>query len=237
MTTQLLTIKSATLLQRLAHIAANHASPVFATSLSAEDMVITDLIVKNKLNIAHITLNTGRLHDETLALLVAIPAHYAALGHNLEITAYTPEPAAVQTYVVQWGENGFYDSLAARKACCNMRKVQPLNAALAGHDAWITGQRREQSETRTELAFEEIDPARSTEKVIVKKYNPLFDWTNAEVWAYIHAHAVPYNALHARGYPSIGCEPCTRAIRPGEDARAGRWWWEQRDNAECGLHK
>ncbi len=140
-------------------------------------------------------------------------------------------PAAVEAYVKDHGLNAFYESVDLRKSCCGIRKVEPLNRALAGVEAWVTGQRREQSVTRTELHEQEHDAARG-----IEKYNPLAEWTEADVWAYLRHFDVPVNPLHARGYPSIGCEPCTRAIRPGEDSRAGRWWWESRDTKECGLH-
>jgi phosphoadenosine phosphosulfate reductase len=172
------------------------------------------------------TLQTGRLHAETLAMLDRIRERY-----DYAIEQYTPDARAVEAYVRDHGLNAFYDSIELRKACCNIRKVVPLNRALKDADAWLTGQRREQAVTRADLPFVEDDDARG-----IAKYNPLFDWTEAEVWAYLEQHAVPTNALHDKGYPSIGCEPCTRAVRAGEDVRAGRWWWESRDSKECGLH-
>ncbi|MGI4814122.1 MAG: phosphoadenylyl-sulfate reductase [Janthinobacterium lividum] len=172
------------------------------------------------------TLNTGRLHAETLAMLDRVQARY---GYRIE--AFEPDAAAVQAYVETQGLNAFYDSVDLRKQCCAIRKVEPLERALAGVQAWVTGQRREQSVTRAELHHEEHDGARG-----IAKFNPLADWTEAEVWAYLETFDVPVNALHARGYPSIGCEPCTRAVRADEDSRAGRWWWESRDSKECGLH-
>lgn len=151
--------------------------------------------------------------------------------YGYEIEQFHPQQDAVDKYVAEHGLNAFYESVELRKSCCQIRKVEPLNRALADVDAWVTGQRREQSVTRAELHEEEQDDARG-----IAKYNPLADWTESDVWTYLKAFDVPVNPLHARGYPSIGCEPCTRAIRPGEDSRAGRWWWESRDTKECGLH-
>ena len=210
----------------LKRIAQDFSPAVFASSLAAEDMVLTDLILRAQLPIQVFTLQTGRLHLETLAVLDAIRAHY-----GVDIAQYTPDPAAVETYVQTHGLNAFYESIELRKACCHIRKVEPLNRALAGNKAWITGQRRAQSTTRNELSVQEDDAAHG-----MQKFNPLADWSEQDVWDYIRSHQVPYNALHDRGYPSIGCEPCTRAIQPGEDIRAGRWWWESADQKECGLH-
>jgi phosphoadenosine phosphosulfate reductase len=210
----------------LTRIANEFAPAVFASSLAAEDMVLTDLILKAKLAIHIFTLETGRLHAETLGVLDAIRAHY---GVNLK--QYKPEPAAIENYVRVNGLNAFYDSIEMRKECCRIRKVEPLNRALAGNKAWITGQRRAQSSTRSDLAVQEDDAAHA-----MQKFNPLADWTEDQVWHYIRSNEVPYNPLHDKGYPSIGCEPCTRAIQPGEDIRAGRWWWESPDTKECGLH-
>ena len=210
----------------LKRIAQDFSPAVFASSLAAEDMVLTDLILRAQLPIQVFTLQTGRLHPETLAVLDTIRAHY-----GVDIAQYTPDPAAVETYVQTHGLNAFYESIELRKACCHIRKVEPLNRALAGNKAWITGQRRAQSTTRNELSVQEDDAAHG-----MQKFNPLADWSEQDVWHYIRSHQVPYNALHDRGYPSIGCEPCTRAIQPGEDIRAGRWWWESADQKECGLH-
>lgn len=206
---------------------ANEFSPaVFASSLAAEDMVLTDLILRKRLNIGIFSLETGRLHAETLAMLDRIKTHYGC-----EITLFKPDPAAVDNYVASHGLNAFYDSVEMRKECCRIRKVEPLNLALANKKAWITGQRRAQSSTRAELAVQEDDAAHA-----MQKFNPLTDWSEDDVWHYIRSNNVPYNALHDKGYPSIGCEPCTRAIQPGEDVRAGRWWWENPESKECGLH-
>jgi phosphoadenosine phosphosulfate reductase len=206
---------------------ANHFSPaVFASSLAAEDMVLTDLILRNKLAIGIFSLETGRLHAETLGMLDRIKETYGT-----EITLFKPQASAVADYVASNGLNAFYDSVEMRKECCRIRKVEPLNRALAGNTAWVTGQRRAQSATRGELNVQEDDPVHD-----MQKFNPLADWSEEDVWHYIRSNNVPYNPLHDKGYPSIGCEPCTRAIQPGEDVRAGRWWWENPESKECGLH-
>jgi len=210
----------------LERVARDYAPATFASSLAAEDMVLTDMILKAGLPISIFSLETGRLHKETLAVLDQVKAHY---GHDIAL--YRPQADAVDAYVAQNGLNAFYDSVEMRKACCQVRKVEPLGRALAGKQAWITGQRRSQSTTRAELAVQEDDAAHG-----MQKFNPLADWSEQDVWDYLRQNGVPYNALHDRGYPSIGCEPCTRAIQPGEDVRAGRWWWESADSKECGLH-
>jgi len=215
-----------TLLSRLREIAAEFGNVAFASSLGAEDMVVTDAILTGGLPISIFTLNTGRLPRETLDLLERMRARYSR-----DIDVYRPDANEVAGYVSAHGVNAFYESVELRKSCCHIRKVKPLARALAGRDAWVTGLRRTQSVTRTELALREFDAAHG-----LVKFNPLADWSEEEVWAYIRDRGVPYNALHDRGYPSIGCDPCTRAIRPGEDVRAGRWWWESRDNKECGIH-
>ena len=210
----------------LENIAQEFSPAVFASSLAAEDMVLTDLILREKLNISIFSLETGRLHAETLGMLDKVKATYGT-----EILLYKPEASAVDAYVAQHGLNAFYDSVEMRKECCRIRKVEPLNRALAGKQAWVTGQRRSQAATRTELAVQEDDVAHG-----MQKFNPLADWSEEDVWHYIRSNNVPYNPLHDKGYPSIGCEPCTRAIQPGEDVRAGRWWWENPESKECGLH-
>ncbi|GGE67791.1 phosphoadenylyl-sulfate reductase [Massilia psychrophila] len=210
----------------LARIARDFSPAVFASSLAAEDMVLTDLILKARLPIGIFSLDTGRLHPETLAVVDAVEARY-----GYAIALYRPNAQAVDAYVAQNGLNAFYDSVEMRLACCGIRKVEPLGRALAGNRAWVTGQRRSQSTTRAELAVEEIDAAHG-----MTKFNPLAAWSEEDVWNYIRANDVPYNALHDQGFPSIGCAPCTRAVQPGEDVRAGRWWWENPDSKECGLH-
>jgi len=210
----------------LTRISREFTPAVFASSLAAEDMVLTDLILRNKLEIGIFSLETGRLHAETLGMIDRIKQVY-----GYDIALFRPEPAAVDAYVQQNGLNAFYESVEMRKECCRIRKVEPLKRALAGNKAWVTGQRRAQSSTRAELAIEEQDAAHG-----MTKFNPLADWSEDDVWHYIRSNNVPYNPLHDKGYPSIGCEPCTRAIQPGEDVRAGRWWWENPDTKECGLH-
>jgi phosphoadenosine phosphosulfate reductase len=210
----------------LERVAAEFSPAVFASSLAAEDMVLTDLILKSGLPIGIFSLDTGRLHSDTLAVLDAVKAKY-----GYEIAVFRPDAAAIETYVSQKGLNAFYDGVEQRRECCHIRKVEPLGRALAGKRAWITGQRRAQSSTRATLAVQEDDAAHG-----MAKFNPLAEWLEQDVWDYIRANGVPYNALHDRGYPSIGCEPCTRAIQPGEDVRAGRWWWENPESKECGLH-
>jgi phosphoadenosine phosphosulfate reductase len=207
-------------------IAQRHDKVKLASSLAAEDMLLTHAILSRGVKIGIFSLNTGRLHAETLGMIDRVRERY-----GYEIEQFYPQADAVDEYVAQHGLNAFYESIDLRKRCCEIRKVEPLNRALSEVGAWVTGQRREQSVTRAELHEEEQDHARN-----IGKYNPLADWTEANVWAYLKAFDVPVNPLHARGYPSIGCEPCTRAVRPGEDSRAGRWWWESRDTKECGLH-
>ena len=207
-------------------IAEQFSPAVFASSLAAEDMVLTDLILRAGLPITIFSLQTGRLHAETLAMVDKIRATY-----GYEVQLYHPDSAEVANYVAQNGIDAFYDSIEMRKECCRIRKVEPLKRALTGQKAWVTGQRRAQSSTRAELAEQEYDGAHG-----LHKFNPLADWSEQDVWQYIRSNNVPYNALHDRGFPSIGCEPCTRAIEPGEDVRAGRWWWENADSKECGLH-
>jgi phosphoadenosine phosphosulfate reductase len=210
----------------LARAVEGHAAPVFATSFGAEDMVLFDLIARDHRAIEIATLDTGRLPPETYALIAATEAKY-----RRRVRVYFPEADAVEQYVRIHGINAFRDSVAQRKACCAVRKVAPLKRLLAGKDAWITGLRRGQSETRAQLAEVAFDPEHG-----LTKFNPLAQWSESEVWDYLRAHSVPYNALHDAGYPSIGCAPCTRAVAPGEPSRAGRWWWEAQASRECGLH-
>ncbi len=207
--------------------AARDFSPVtFANSLGAEDMVLTDLIAKFQPDIAMFSLDTGRLPQETYDLMQAVRERYSA-----PLQIYFPDSAQVENFVAQNGVNGFYDSVENRKECCRIRKVQPLKRALAGKKAWLTGMRHDQAVTRGGLAVSSFDADHG-----LQKFNPLLDWTNAEVWEYIKQNDVPYNKLHDRFYPSIGCAPCTRSVTPGEDIRSGRWWWENPENKECGLH-
>ncbi|MFL6710439.1 MAG: phosphoadenylyl-sulfate reductase [Massilia sp.] len=210
----------------LEQVARDFSPAVFASSLAAEDMVLTDLILKAGLPIGIFSLDTGRLNPETVAVIDAVRERY-----RYNIAVFHPQAEAVANYVASNGLNAFYDSIEMRRECCRIRKVEPLGRALAGSRAWVTGQRRAQSSTRAELAVQEDDAAHGN-----VKFNPLADWSEQDVWDYIRANNVPYNALHDQGFPSIGCAPCTRAIEPGEDVRAGRWWWENPDQKECGLH-
>ena len=221
-----LAAKSAVLKQRLVDISSRFFDVRFATSLAAEDMVVTDAIAKAKAKMKLFTLATGRLHQETVDMVKITEDRY-----GIDIEKVYPQDSVVQSFVDQYGMNGFYDGEEPKKACCGARKIKPLNAALLGADAWITGQRREQSTTRTELNLEELDDVRG-----ITKFNPLFDWSETDIWAYIKQENVPIHPLHLNGFPSIGCEPCTRQVKKGEDIRAGRWWWLQSDSKECGLH-
>jgi phosphoadenosine phosphosulfate reductase len=198
---------------------------VQATSLGAEDMVLTDLIARHHLPIAIATLDTGMLHAQTLALIPRIEARY-----GLVIERHAPAREATMQFVRQNGEQAMYRSIELRKACCDLRKLQPLARMLETRSAWVTGLRRQQSAQRGTVPFSETDSQGRT------KFNPLADWNWADVWHYIATHDVPYNELHDQFFPSIGCEPCTRAIAVGEDFRSGRWWWEEEKAKECGLH-
>lgn len=218
---------TAVLEQRLQEIARRFPQAVFASSLAVEDMVITDAICRLKLPVRIITLNTGKLNPETEALIAASQARY-----QTELAVYRPIEADAQAFEAQFGSTAMYESVELRRQCCRIRKIEPLNRALADAPAWLTGQRRSQSDTRSGLAFEEHDSARN-----IAKFNPIFDWEESDVWAYAQQHDVPLNELYRQGYPSIGCEPCTRPVKAGEDIRAGRWWWEGKDSKECGLHK
>ena len=211
----------------LRRVAARYPSSALASSFGAEDMVLTDLIAKHALPIAIFALDTGRLPGETYALIDRVREHYA-----LPIEVHYPDARTLEAYVHANGVNGFYRSVELRQRCCAIRKAAPLARALAGRSAWITGQRRAQSVTRNDLAVEEFDAQHN-----LPKFNPLAAWTEDDVWGYLRANDVPTNPLHARGYSSIGCDPCTRAIEPGEDIRAGRWWWEHPGHRECGLHR
>jgi len=201
-------------------------SVTFANSLGAEDMVLVDLIQKHKLNVEIFSIDTGRLPSETYNLIQKVEDKY-----QFKIKLYFPNQENVEHYVNTYGINAFYNSLDLRKSCCAIRKVEPLNRALKDKKVWITGMRQEQSQTRLALKEEEFDEAHQSQKL-----NPLSTWSELEVWAYIKINDVPYNTLHDQFYPSIGCAPCTRAISAGEDIRAGRWWWEDPQNKECGLH-
>jgi len=210
----------------LQEIERDYAPAALASSFGAEDMVLTDLVRRHAPGIQIFTLDTGRLNEETHRLHQQVREQY-----GIEIETWYPDTRAIEDFVRENGINAFYRSVELRKACCGIRKVAPLRRALAGRRAWITGLRRAQSVTRSDVPVHEHDAAHGLEK-----FNPLVDWSEQEVWAYLHAFGVPYNELHDRGYPSIGCAPCTRAITVGEDIRAGRWWWEDPQSKECGLH-
>jgi len=217
--------KTRQLISNLERIERSLSPTAFACSFGAEDMVVLDAIAKNAREIEIFTLDTGRLPEETHALMETARNKY-----SITIRTYFPDAVAAQTWVEQNGPNGFFSSIAQRRQCCHIRKVEPLRRALTGKTSWITGLRREQSAGRQTLEFEAWDETNGLIKI-----NPLAEWTSDDVWAYIKTYGVPYNALHDRGYPSIGCAPCTRAVEPGEDSRAGRWWWES-SSKECGLH-
>jgi len=214
-------------LQRLQEVFDGHTM-VFSSSLGLEDQVITDAIFKQNLAIKVFTLDTQRLFKETVALIEQTEKKY-----QKTIVRYTPNEQAVEAYTQTEGLNGFYESIEKRKKCCYIRKIEPLNRALKEADIWITGIRQEQSAFRKNMQLFEYDSERD-----LIKFNPLLAWTTEQLWETIRANKIPFNPLHQKGYPSIGCEPCTRAIKPGEDERAGRWWWENQDQTkqECGLH-
>ena len=211
----------------LASAARDHAPVAFASSFGAEDMVVLDLIARAALPIRVFTLDTGRLPQETHDLIDRARARY-----RIPIELYVPRSDRVQAFVREHGTNAFYESIELRQQCCTLRKSEPLARALAGAGAWITGLRRAQSVTRQDVGVYGFDEVHGLLKI-----NPLADWSEDDVWTYLREHRVPWNALHDRGYPSIGCAPCTRAVQPGEDIRAGRWWWERPDQKECGLHR
>ena len=213
-------------LQLLRQAKSEFDSIAFANSFGAEDMVLTDLIFAHGLGIDMFSLDTGRLPPETYSLMADVEARYST-----RLRVFLPDPTAVESYVHDHGINAFYQSVELRKTCCRLRKVEPLRRALAGREAWITGLRAAQSDARNSVALREHDASFN-----ITKFNPLAEWSETEVWAYIRIHNAPYNRLHDHFYPSIGCAPCTRAIAVGEDIRAGRWWWEDASLKECGLH-
>jgi thioredoxin-dependent adenylylsulfate APS reductase len=198
-----------------------------SASFGPEDIVVLDLLMQLTPRPRVFTLDTGRLPEETHALIERVRERFA-----IDVEVYAPEAAEVEAMVAERGPNLFYGSIDDRHRCCDVRKVRPLRRALATVDGWITGIRRDQTQTRARTPKIGLD----LEHGLIWKVAPLADWSEAQVWAYIRAHDLPYNALHDRGYRSIGCAPCTRAIEPGEDPRAGRWWWEADGGRECGLH-
>lgn len=203
-----------------------HPRIAFASSFGAEDVVVIDLLLKLRPDARIFTLDTGRLHDETYEVAERVRRRY-----GIAVETFFPERIPVERIEHEKGLFSFRESVENRRECCGIRKVEPLRRALSGLDAWITGLRRGQAVTRTELRKLERDEAFG-----LLKLNPLADWSHEQVWEYVRAHDLPYNALHDRGFPSIGCAPCTRAIDPGQDVRAGRWWWEMPAQKECGLH-
>lgn len=211
---------------RLKFIALTTPKSIYTTGFGKEGQLITHLISERKISIKIVTLQTGRLFPETLALMEKTKSRY-----SINIEQHYPDQSAIQEYKTQYGLDGFYESIEARKKCCEIRKVIPLAKALKGAGGWITGLRRDQSDNRNQAPFCEWSP-----KYNLFKFNPLADLSNEELNELIEKNNVPINELHSRGYPSIGCEPCTRATKPHEPPRAGRWWWEQEQSRECGLH-
>lgn len=217
-------LSSEELLKKIGEVYGEKAA--FSTSLSLEDQVITHYIFNNNLPIRVFTLDTGRIFPETYSVLNSTRERY-----KKQIEVYFPSTEKVQDLITQKGASSFYESIDNRKECCFIRKVEPLNRALTGVECWITGMRSAHSENRSKLPVIDFDENRK-----IRKVNPLANWSLEEVKEVISQFNIPYNVLHDRGYVSIGCQPCTRAIREGEDFRAGRWWWEQNDKKECGLH-
>ena len=208
-----------------------YSSDIAISFSGAEDVVLVDLASKTGLPFRVFTLDTGRLHSETYHFIDRVRERY-----NVPIDVYFPEPEAVEKLVREKGMFSFYRD--GHKECCTIRKVEPLKRALSGLNAWITGQRRDQSPgTRTEVPVVQPDPVFASNGRKLVKFNPLAHWSSKQVWDYIRENDVPYNALHDRGFVSIGCEPCTRAVLPGQHEREGRWWWEDQTKKECGLHK
>jgi phosphoadenosine phosphosulfate reductase len=218
--------KAATVRELLAGAARDHRRVVYANSLGAEAMVLTDIICTDVPEIDIVSIDTGRLHEETYDLLERLQRRY---GNRIRLIY--PESSDLTQLAAAQGVNGFFHSPENRVACCNVRKVVPFQRFVAGYGAWVTGVRRQQSTVRALGAPIEWDTHHGLYKV-----SPLLDWTEEHVWSYIRSHKLPYNSLHDRQYPSIGCAPCTRAVMPGEDSRAGRWWWENPESRECGLH-
>jgi len=208
-------------------IETHSAKAVFSTSLGVEDQVITHMLMQISQDASIFTLDTGRMFPETYEVLEKTEARY-----GMRIKVYFPDYKAVEHMVQTRGINLFYYSIENRKFCCQIRKIEPLKRALKGQEVWITGLRREQSPTRQDMRYAEWDEGHRIIKV-----NPLLDWSESQVWDFVRDNNIPYNSLHDKGFPSIGCQPCTRAVESGEDIRAGRWWWENPDTKECGLHK
>lgn len=221
------TATMATAEELLVWTAANHRRVALAASFQAESGVLIDMSSRLGLHLEVLTVDTGRLPAETHQVMESFRRRY-----DLTLRVLTPEPAELESLVSRHGPDMFRESVALRQSCCAVRKVSPLNRALAGYDAWITGLRRDQSLARSDVAAVTIDHGHGG----IAKVAPLADWSRADVWDYIERHDVPRHPLYAQGYTSIGCAPCTRATRPGEEERAGRWWWELNSTRECGLH-
>ncbi|MCG3707144.1 phosphoadenylyl-sulfate reductase [Aliarcobacter butzleri] len=220
-------LENKTTIDVIAYFLDNFKNVALSSSLAAEDQVLTDILLKKDKNASIFTLDTGRLHPETYDVMDA-----TNLKYGIKIDVFFPDNENVQKLYKTQGVNGHYESIENRKNCCNIRKIEPLKRALKDVEVWVTGLRASQSVTRTDMPLVEWD-----ENFNVIKVNPLINWSQEDVWDYIKTNKVPYNKLHDQGFPSIGCEPCTRAIKDGEDIRAGRWWWENPEHRECGLHK
>jgi phosphoadenosine phosphosulfate reductase len=218
--------KAAAVREHLTAAVGEYGRVIYSSSLGAESIVLTDIIWSHVPAIDIFTIDTGRLPEETYELLGRLQGRY-----KRSLRVVYPDAKALEDLVTGQGINGFYNSLEARMACCRVRKVEPFKRAIAGYGAWVTGVRHEQSATRAQARAVEWDAENGLHKV-----SPILDWTEEQIWQYIRARKLPYNSLHDRQYPSIGCQPCTRAIQPGESRRAGRWWWEQPESRECGLH-
>ncbi|MCG3702681.1 phosphoadenylyl-sulfate reductase [Aliarcobacter butzleri] len=220
-------LENKTTIDVIAYFLDNFKNVALSSSLAAEDQVLTDILLKKNKNASIFTLDTGRLHPETYDVMDA-----TNLKYGIKIDVFFPDNENVQKLYKTQGVNGHYESIENRKNCCNIRKIEPLKRALKDVEVWVTGLRASQSVTRTDMPLVEWD-----ENFNVIKVNPLINWSQEDVWDYIKINKVPYNKLHDQGFPSIGCAPCTRAIKDGEDIRAGRWWWENPEHKECGLHK
>jgi len=217
--------KAAASVERLKAAVRDYGTVTYSNSLGAESMVLTDLIWTHVPEIDIFTLDTGRLYEETYTLIDRLEGRY-----KRRIRAVYPDAQQLEAFVGANGVNAFYNSIDLRQACCGLRKIEPFRRAIAGFGAWVTGVRHEQSATRAGAQPVEFDAPNGLYKV-----SPILDWTHDDIWAYIRANRLPYNPLHDRGFPSIGCAPCTRAVEPGADSRSGRWWWENSDSKECGL--
>lgn len=220
-------LENKTTIDVIAYFLDNFKNVALSSSLAAEDQVLTDILLKKDKNASIFTLDTGRLHPETYDVMDA-----TNLKYGIKIDVFFPDNENVQKLYKTQGVNGHYESIENRKNCCNIRKIEPLKRALRDVEVWVTGLRASQSVTRTDMPLVEWD-----ENFNVIKVNPLINWSQEDVWDYIKTNKIPYNKLHDQGFPSIGCAPCTRAIKDGEDIRAGRWWWENPEHKECGLHK